>query len=107
MFIETDHPVTVASLRIAALAEAGLANAFTNLIDGKAAVSINTFEVMDPATGDVLASVPDIDRAGIDKAFAAARRAFHFFSPLLESLEVSLPSGCLVCFWGRSSWRRC
>jgi phenylacetaldehyde dehydrogenase len=48
------------------------------LIDGKmvGAVSGETFEVYNPATGTVIANVPSADKADIDLAVAAARRAF-------------------------------
>ncbi|HEU0154591.1 MAG TPA: aldehyde dehydrogenase, partial [Stellaceae bacterium] len=48
------------------------------LIDGALveARSGNTFETVNPATGDVIAKVPSGDAAEIDLAVAAARRAF-------------------------------
>ena len=48
------------------------------LIDGKmvGAVSGKTFEVYNPATGAVIANVPEGDKADVDLAVAAARRAF-------------------------------
>jgi phenylacetaldehyde dehydrogenase len=50
----------------------------TMLIDGQhvPAVSGKTFPVYDPASGTVIANVPEGDRADIDLAVAAARRAF-------------------------------
>jgi phenylacetaldehyde dehydrogenase len=49
------------------------------LIDGKwvAAKSGKTFAVEDPATEEVIAHVPEGDKADIDLAVAAARRAFE------------------------------
>ncbi len=49
------------------------------LIDGKwvSAVSGESFEVMNPATGNVIAHVPEGDKADIDAAVRAARRAFE------------------------------
>ncbi|WP_158810340.1 aldehyde dehydrogenase family protein [Beijerinckia sp. L45] len=49
------------------------------LIDGKwvAAQSGKTFEVHDPATGEVIAHVAEGDKADIDLAVKAARRAFE------------------------------
>ena len=49
------------------------------LIDGAwvEAVSAKYFEVFDPATGDVLAQVPDGGPEDVDHAVAAARRAFE------------------------------
>ena len=48
------------------------------LIDGKlvAAVSGKTFPVYNPASGTVIANVPEADKADVDLAVAAARRAF-------------------------------
>src|SRR6516165_3394093 len=48
------------------------------LIDGRmaGAVSGKTFEVVNPATGLVIANVPSADKADVDLAVAAARRAF-------------------------------
>src|SRR5262245_3262863 len=49
------------------------------LIDGKwvEAVSGKTFPSLNPATGEVLAQVAEGDRADIDRAVQAARRAFE------------------------------
>jgi phenylacetaldehyde dehydrogenase len=49
------------------------------LIDGKwvSAASGRTFEVRNPATGGVIASVPEGDKADVDLAVRAARRAFE------------------------------
>src|SRR3954467_2692227 len=49
------------------------------LIDGKwvAASSGKTFDSIDPSTGDVLARVAEGDKADIDLAVKAARRAFE------------------------------
>jgi hypothetical protein len=48
------------------------------LIDGKmvSAASGKTFPVYNPATGTVIANVPEGDKADVDLAVAAARRAF-------------------------------
>jgi aldehyde dehydrogenase (NAD+) len=49
------------------------------LIDGKwvDSVSGKTFETINPATGDVIAHVAEGDKADVDKAAKAARRAFE------------------------------
>lgn len=49
------------------------------LIDGKwvEAASGKSFETVNPATGEVLASVAEADREDIDRAVKAARRAFE------------------------------
>ena len=72
----------VAASRESALAAAGVRGTFTNLIDGKSVGARNTLDVLDPATGELLAKVPDIERDGMDAAFAAARRAFSSWSKL-------------------------
>jgi phenylacetaldehyde dehydrogenase len=48
------------------------------LIDGKlvAAASGKTFPVYNPATGEVIAQIPEADRQDVDLAVKAARRAF-------------------------------
>ena len=48
-------------------------------IDGEFvdAESGKTFATLNPATGDVLAQVAEADKADVDKAVAAARRAFE------------------------------
>lgn len=48
------------------------------LINGEmvGAVSGRTFEVVNPATGAVIANVPEADKADVDIAVRAARRAF-------------------------------
>ena len=57
---------------------AWLAKPKHNLIGGKwvPAASGKTFEVFNPADGSVIARVPDSDREDINRAVAAARRAF-------------------------------
>src|ERR1039458_2925063 len=47
-------------------------------IDGKfvAAASGKTFPVFNPATGDVIAHVPEAEQEDVNRAVAAARRAF-------------------------------
>src|SRR5580704_2840267 len=49
------------------------------LIDGKwvNAASGKTFETINPATGEVIAKVAEADKADVDKAVEAARRAFE------------------------------
>ena len=48
------------------------------LIDGKlvSAASGKTFPVYNPATGSVIANVPEGDKEDVNRAVAAARRAF-------------------------------
>src|SRR6476620_1153413 len=73
---------SVSALRESALAAAGVRGIFTNLIDGKSVGARNTLDVLDPATGELLAKVPDIERDGMDAAFAAACKAFSSWSKL-------------------------
>jgi aldehyde dehydrogenase (NAD+) len=49
------------------------------LIDGKwvAAASGKTFETLNPSTGEVIANVAEGDKADVDKAVKAARKAFE------------------------------
>src|SRR5690348_17858076 len=49
------------------------------LIDGKwvDSQSGKTFETVNPATGDVIANVAEGDKADVDKAVKAARKAFE------------------------------
>jgi len=51
---------------------------YAMLVDGQsvAAVSGRTLEVMNPATGEVMARVPEAAAADVDKAVRAARKAF-------------------------------
>jgi betaine-aldehyde dehydrogenase len=51
---------------------------YQNLIDGAwvAAASGKTFDVMNPATDEAIAKVPDAGPADVDRAVQAARRAF-------------------------------
>ena len=56
--------------------------AIRNFIDGRYtdAASGQSFDKIAPATGSVVASVPDSQRSDIDLAVAAARRAFPTWS---------------------------
>jgi acyl-CoA reductase-like NAD-dependent aldehyde dehydrogenase len=49
---------------------------FTHTIDGKGEGSAASFEVINPATGEAFALCPDATREQLDRAVAAARRAF-------------------------------
>ncbi len=55
---------------------------FTHTIDGKAASSEKSFEVVNPATGNSFASCPDASRLQLEEAVNAARRAFAPWSAL-------------------------
>ena len=82
MVEQTVPAVSVSALRERALVAAGVRGTFANLIDGKSVGARNSLDVLDPATGELLAKVPDIERDGMDAAFAAARRAFSTWSKL-------------------------
>jgi acyl-CoA reductase-like NAD-dependent aldehyde dehydrogenase len=49
---------------------------FRQVIDGRAVASAATFEVLDPATGELLHRAPDSSRSDVDAAMTAAARAF-------------------------------
>jgi acyl-CoA reductase-like NAD-dependent aldehyde dehydrogenase len=55
---------------------------FTHTIDGRGVSSSSTLEVIDPATGEVFEQAPALDRAQLDEAVGAARRAFPSWSRL-------------------------
>jgi phenylacetaldehyde dehydrogenase len=77
----TDTEMTIAMRRpaLGSAAAAFLAKKHQMLIDGKwvDARSGQTFAVEDPATEEIIAHVPAGDKADIDLAVAAARRAFE------------------------------
>src|SRR4029077_431441 len=58
------------------LKKAKLENGFYNLIDGERVSAGKTLSVVNPATGNQLAMVPDIDRVLLNKAVSTARKAF-------------------------------
>lgn len=62
---------------------------FTHTINGEARSAQNVFDVINPATGCVLARCPDASRADIDAAVGAARQAFVEWSrlPLTQRRE--------------------
>jgi acyl-CoA reductase-like NAD-dependent aldehyde dehydrogenase len=63
----------------AALAAPSLGE-FTHTIDGRAEGSDTSFDVINPATGLPFARCPDASEAQLDRAVAAARRAFKDWS---------------------------
>src|ERR1700761_4587773 len=71
--------IAVAKPKLGKESKAFLAKKHRMLIDGKwvEAKSGKTFEVEDPATQEVIAHVPAGDKADIDLAVAAARKAFE------------------------------
>src|ERR1044071_8610107 len=55
---------------------------FSLLIDGQSVGAAAQLEVVNPATGAVFASCPAAGKAELDRAVAAARRAFSSWSEL-------------------------
>lgn len=53
-----------------------MADSFTHTIDGKAETSAASFAVINPATAQPFARCPDASREQLDRAVAAARKAF-------------------------------
>ncbi|WP_225992804.1 aldehyde dehydrogenase family protein [Actinomadura rudentiformis] len=49
---------------------------FTMTIDGRSAEALGTFDVINPATGEVAEQAPDASREQLDQAMAAAQAAF-------------------------------
>jgi acyl-CoA reductase-like NAD-dependent aldehyde dehydrogenase len=60
--------------------KARLENGFYNIIDGQRISSEKMLAVIEPATGEVLAKVPDADRTLLDQAVKSARQAFFSWS---------------------------
>lgn len=61
------------------------------LIDGQLVAGTSTLEVINPATGKLLASAPRADEVQLNKAVAAAKRAFPGWSALsFQEREVKL-----------------
>jgi acyl-CoA reductase-like NAD-dependent aldehyde dehydrogenase len=71
---------SVRARREAALRQANIAAGFHNLVDGQRLAATQTLDVIDPATGEILAKVPDVDRRDLDAAVEAAARAFPSWS---------------------------
>lgn len=71
---------------------------YAMLIDGKPARGSATFEVVNPATEEVIASVPDATREDLDAAIDAARRAFPAWAatPIAERKAKLLALGQAV-----------
>ncbi len=61
---------------------AGLRTDFSLLIEGESVGAQDTLDVINPATGKVFARCPAAGRADLDRAVAAARRAFPAWSAL-------------------------
>ncbi len=75
-----ERPRAAGSTSVKSTMPAGLSVKQTKLlIDGRwvDAVSGKTFETINPATSEVIANVAEADKADVDKAVAAARKAFE------------------------------
>lgn len=70
---------------------------FTMTIDGRLAVTPTTITVLDPATEEVIALAPDCSAQQLDKAVAAARRAF----PAWRALSINERRERLLALPGR------
>ena len=71
--------VATAHAQLGTAASSFLAGKHQLLVDGKSvdAKSGKQFDVFDPATGQAIASVAEADKADVDEAVKAARRAFE------------------------------
>jgi len=58
------------------LKKAKLESGFCNILDGRKVSTIKRLSVINPATGQQLAAVPDVDRGLLNRAISAARNAF-------------------------------
>ena len=76
----SNHQTLIELEQEARLRAANLEQGFYNIIDGERVSSERTITVINPANGKCLASVPDIDRSGLDRVVAAARKAFPGWS---------------------------
>ena len=72
--------------RDALLKQANLDGGFFNFINGQRTSLSHSLDVVNPATGEVIAAVPDADEAALNDAVAAARHAFPAWAatPLAE-----------------------
>ena len=78
MNVTTDTS-SVLARREDALRQANIAPGFHNLVDGQRLAAKQTLDVIDPATGEILAKVPDVERRDLDAAVeAAAKRKVSF-----------------------------
>jgi len=68
------------SERTLKLRTAKLEDGFYNIIAGERSITGGRLAVIDPATGQSWATVPDIDRDGLERAISAARKAFPTWS---------------------------
>ena len=74
--MHTIDPLSVGAERDDNLKKAKLENGFYNIVDGGKVSTSKRLSVINPATGKRLATVPDVDRALLNKAISDARNAF-------------------------------
>jgi acyl-CoA reductase-like NAD-dependent aldehyde dehydrogenase len=74
--MDTIDALTVEAERNDNLKKAKLENEFYNIIDGEKVSASKRLSVINPASGKQLATVPDVDRALLNKAISDARYAF-------------------------------
>ena len=58
---------------------------FSMTIDGKPVASKASFDIINPATGDMVAQCPNATLADLDNAVAAAKAAFPAWSALPDA----------------------
>ncbi len=78
-------------------------NSYTMLINGESVATEKTFDIINPASGEVFAQCPDADATMVDKAVAAARGAFaewsqtsmderkHIVQQIAQAIEANMP----------------
>jgi acyl-CoA reductase-like NAD-dependent aldehyde dehydrogenase len=77
------------------LEKAKLDRGFYNLIDGERSSAGGRLPVIDPSTGETLATVPNIDREGLEKAVSAAQKAFPAWRKIPFNDRRAMLSGVL------------
>lgn len=65
---------------------------YSMLIDGKADAGASSFDVINPATGEVLARCPKADEATVNRAVAAAKAAFPAWAAKSQDERAALVS---------------
>jgi acyl-CoA reductase-like NAD-dependent aldehyde dehydrogenase len=71
-----------------------MANVVPLIIDGRAVTTDKTFQVINPATEDVIAEVPEVDAASVELALTSAREAFKTWSRMPLSQRQPLILRC-------------
>jgi acyl-CoA reductase-like NAD-dependent aldehyde dehydrogenase len=71
---------------------------FSMTIDGKPATGAATFEVRNPATGDVVGLAPEATQADLDEAMAAAQNAYPEWRSDEDTRRAALANLAQLCF---------